>query len=67
MTEHFPKSTLTATAWCQRCRRSTEHRIDDGRVGPCLDEKHPAPPLPRANIPKLDLPKVPEQKDLFKK
>jgi hypothetical protein len=65
--EHFPKSTLTATAWCLKCNRSTEHQIDDGRVGRCLDEAHPAPPLPRAKIPKLDLPDPPEQKDLFEK
>jgi hypothetical protein len=67
MTEHFPKSTLTATAWCLKCHRNTEHRIDDGRVGPCLDENHPAPPLPKAEIPKLELPKQPEQKELFDK
>ena len=41
MTEHFPKSTETATAWCRPCSRMTEHRIDGGRVGPCLDPKHP--------------------------
>jgi hypothetical protein len=42
MTEHFPKSTETATAWCRPCNRMTEHCIDAGRVGPCLDPKHPA-------------------------
>ena len=67
MTEHFTRNTLTATAWCLKCHRNTEHRIDDGRVGPCLDENHPAPPLPRAVIPKLDVPKPPEQKELFEK
>jgi hypothetical protein len=66
MTEHFTRNTETATAWCAKCGRSTEHRIDDGRVGPCVDEKHPQP-LPSAVIPKLDLPKPPEQKDLFEK
>jgi hypothetical protein len=65
VTEHFPKSTLTATAWCAKCSRSTEHQIDDGRVGRCLDAAHPAPPLPKAVIPKLDLPDDPEQKKLF--
>jgi hypothetical protein len=49
MSEHFPKSTLTATAWCLKCHRATEHRIDDGRKGPCLDPNHPAPPLPKAD------------------
>jgi hypothetical protein len=66
MTEHFPKSTLTATAWCLKCHRSTEHRIDDGHVGPCLDPDHPVP-LVRAKIPKLALPDPPEQKKLFEK
>jgi hypothetical protein len=65
MAEHFTRNTLTATAWCLKCHRNTEHRIDDGRVGPCLDENHPAPPLPKAQIPNLDLPKAPEQKKLF--
>ena len=65
MPEHFTRNTLTATAWCAKCARSTEHRIDDGRVGPCLDPNHPAPPLPRAVIPPLDLPAEPEQGSLF--
>jgi hypothetical protein len=67
VSEHFPKSTLTATAWCLKCNRNTEHRIDDGRVGPCLDEAHPATPSTKAKIPKLDLGKQPEQKGLFDK
>ncbi len=66
MTEHFTRNTETATVWCAKCGRSTEHRIDDGRVGPCLDEGHP-PPLPKAQIPKLDFPKESKQGDLFKK
>jgi hypothetical protein len=65
MAEHYTRNTLTATAWCAKCHRNTEHRVDDGRRGPCLDPDHPAPPIPRAVIPKLDLPKEPEQGDLF--
>jgi hypothetical protein len=64
MSEHYTRNTETATAWCARCNRNTEHRIDDGRRGPCLDPNHPVP-LVRAVIPKLDLPKEPEQGDLF--
>jgi hypothetical protein len=64
--EHFTRNTLTATAWCLKCHRNTEHRIDDGRKGPCIDPDHPAPPIPRAVIPNLDLPKQPEQGGLFK-
>jgi hypothetical protein len=79
VTEHFPKSTLTATAWCAKCGRSTEHRVDGGKIGPCLDANHPAL-IPHAVIPKLDLPpeceapgkgrshgKDVKQGDLFKK
>jgi len=61
VTEHFPKSTETATAWCRPCNRMTEHRIDGGRVGPCLDEKHPKREAPAR------LPARAEQRDLFNK
>lgn len=43
MGEHFTRNTETATAWCAKCGRNTEHRIDGGRKGPCLDPKHPRP------------------------
>lgn len=43
MAEHFPKSTETATGWCRQCNRNTEHRVDGGRLGPCIDPKHPEP------------------------
>jgi hypothetical protein len=62
MVEHFTRNTETATAWCAKCGRATEHRIDNGRTGPCIDPKHVPP---RAKIPKLDISKEPEQKDLF--
>jgi hypothetical protein len=66
MPEHYTRNTLTATAWCLKCRRNTEHRVDGGRRGPCLDPNHPVP-LTRAVIPPLDLPEPPEQADLFGK
>jgi len=37
VSEHYTKNTLTATAYCRRCKRDTRHRIDSGRRGPCLD------------------------------
>jgi hypothetical protein len=37
MTEHYTRNTETATAWCARCNRMTEHRVDGGRKGPCID------------------------------
>ncbi len=46
MSHHFPEHLIgqTALAWCARCSRMTEHRIDRvavashaGKVGPCLE------------------------------
>jgi hypothetical protein len=42
MPEHFTRNTLTASVWCAKCGRLTEHRIDGGRRGPCLE----CPPKP---------------------
>lgn len=36
MTEHFPRSTVSQSLWCNKCQKYTEHRIDGGRKGPCL-------------------------------
>lgn len=36
MPEHYTKNTVSATVWCNPCGKPTEHRIDDGRRGPCL-------------------------------
>lgn len=41
MAEHYTRNTLTATAWCTKCGRNTEHRIDNGRKGPCLEHVTP--------------------------
>lgn len=43
MTEHYTRNTLEVTAWCNRCARQTQHRVDAGRQGPCLE--HTAPEL----------------------
>jgi ribosomal protein L44E len=37
MTQHYPRSTVSADGWCPKCQRFTQHRIDDRRRGPCLD------------------------------
>lgn len=36
MSEHYTKNTVSATAWCAKCGKPTEHRVDSGRLGPCL-------------------------------
>jgi ribosomal protein L44E len=37
MPEHYTKNTLECTAWCGKCHRQTQHRVDNGRRGPCLE------------------------------
>lgn len=37
MPEHYTKNTLECTAWCSTCQRMTQHRVDGGRRGPCLE------------------------------
>ena len=45
MSQHYTRNTVSAAAWCPRCRKQTQHRIDDRRIGPCLDcLARPLPP-----------------------
>jgi hypothetical protein len=37
MTEHFTRATVSSAFWCGKCQKRTQHRIDKGRKGPCLD------------------------------
>jgi hypothetical protein len=37
MAQHFTRNTVSADAWCAKCQRNTQHRIDDRRIGPCLE------------------------------
>lgn len=37
MTEHFTKNTVSASFYCSKCSKHTQHRIDGGRKGPCLE------------------------------
>jgi hypothetical protein len=43
MSEHYTRNTLECTAWCAKCQRDTQHRVDGGRKGPCIDPAHPYP------------------------
>ena len=40
MPEHYTKNTLECTAWCAKCQKLTQHRVDGGRRGPCIDPDH---------------------------
>jgi hypothetical protein len=35
MSEHYTKSTVSASVFCAKCGKFTQHRIDTGRRGPC--------------------------------
>lgn len=37
MTEHFTRSTVSSAFHCAKCGKQTQHRIDSGRKGPCLE------------------------------
>ena len=37
MSEHFTSNTVSASFWCPKCKKFTQHRIDGHRKGPCLE------------------------------
>jgi len=37
MAKHHTRRTISAAAWCNKCRRQTQHRVDDRRIGPCME------------------------------
>ena len=36
MGQHYTTRTLSASAHCNRCGKMTQHRVDKGRMGPCI-------------------------------
>jgi hypothetical protein len=50
--EHYTRNTVSVAAWCLKCQKQTQHRIDGVRKGPCLecikklDEQHAQPKKP---------------------
>lgn len=34
--QHFMRNTVSASCWCARCSKMTQHRIDGVKRGPCL-------------------------------
>jgi ribosomal protein L44E len=36
MAIHYTRNTLECTVYCNPCGEFTQHRVDDGRQGPCL-------------------------------
>lgn len=37
MAQHYTRNTVSAAAWCPTCAKQTQHRIDDRRIGACLE------------------------------
>jgi len=37
MTQHFTRNTVSASLWCAKCQKQTQHRIDGVKRGPCLE------------------------------
>lgn len=37
MGEHYTRSTVSVSAYCKRCEKKTQHRVDGHRKGPCLE------------------------------
>lgn len=62
MSEHYTRNTTEATAWCNKCNRMTQHRVDSGRRGPCLEHQTPV----KAKIPPFK-PAKDKQGKLFEK
>jgi hypothetical protein len=62
MSEHFTRNTVSASCYCSKCGKTTQHRIDGVRKGPCLEciakleKQHNEPKRPDAEI----------QEDLFR-
>jgi len=48
MAEHYTRSTESATRWCNRCGKRTQHIVSGGRIGRCLE--HEAPELSAAQL-----------------
>ena len=36
MAEHYSSSTVSISAYCKKCGKYTQHRVDGHRKGPCL-------------------------------
>lgn len=58
MAEHYTRNTESVSAWCNKCQKFTEHRVDSGRKGPCMEHSAPVKPKKRDN---------PESGDLFER
>ena len=35
--EHYTRNTVSVSAYCSKCAKNTQHRVDGVRKGPCLE------------------------------
>ena len=42
MGEHYTRNTESVTLYCKICKQFTQHRVDGGRRGPCLNPHAPS-------------------------
>lgn len=68
MPEHYTKNTEECTAFCKKCGRMTQHRVFDGRRGPCIDPDYPVQELTKAQQKRRNQQeKEKQQPDLFRR
>ena len=72
MAEHYPRGVTEVTAYCEKCGRFTQHRVDHppagekggGRRGPCME--HEAQAMTKAQIERREKrERLRRQPDLF--
>jgi len=54
MPEHFTRNTVSASYWCNKCGKATQHRVDGGRRGPCFACIARATQAPAAKAPDVE-------------
>jgi hypothetical protein len=48
VSEHYTRNTEGAPRWCNKCGRSTVHRVSGGRIGRCTE--HESQPFTKAQL-----------------
>lgn len=51
MAQHYTRNTVSAAAWCAKCKRQTQHRVDDRRISAACLECLAMPPVEEKKAP----------------
>lgn len=57
MSEHFTRNTVSASFWCNKCKKFTQHAVSNGRKAHCLEcvARYDAQPkVKRVELPKQE-------------